>query len=104
MKGSEFKFLAMSMLLSGFSAGYIHAESHSEAVRMYVSQQESQCKGVVLDETGETVIGASVLVKVRLMVPSRVWMAVFYSKCEKRGCGGHFVCRLQGCGTHMERN
>ena len=37
MKGSEFKFLAMSMLLSGFSAGYIHAESHSEAVRMYVS-------------------------------------------------------------------
>ena len=63
MKGSEFKFLAMSMLLSGFSAGYIHAESHSEAVRMYVSQQESQCKGVVLDETGETVIGASVLVK-----------------------------------------
>lgn len=32
MKGSEFKFLAMSMLLSGFSAGYIHAESHSEAV------------------------------------------------------------------------
>lgn len=43
MKGSEFKFLAMSMLLSGFSAGYIHAESHSEAVRMYVSQQESQC-------------------------------------------------------------
>lgn len=63
MKGSEFKFLAMSMLLSGFSAGYIHAESHSEAVRMYVFQQESQCKGVVLDETGETVIGASVLVK-----------------------------------------
>lgn len=40
MKGSEFKFLAMSMLLSGFSAGYIHAESHSEVV----SQQESQCK------------------------------------------------------------
>ena len=30
---------------------------------MYVSQQENECKGVVLDETGETVIGASVLVK-----------------------------------------
>ena len=44
MKGSEFKFLAMSMLLSGFSAGYIHAESHSEAVRMYVSQQEVNVK------------------------------------------------------------
>ena len=30
---------------------------------MYVSQQENECKGFVLDETGETVIGASVLVK-----------------------------------------
>lgn len=39
MKGSEFKFLAMSMLLSGFSAGYIHAESHSEAVRMYLNRK-----------------------------------------------------------------
>ena len=50
MRKIKFKFLAMSMLLSGFSAGYIHAESHSRP-RTYVSQQESQCKGVVLDET-----------------------------------------------------
>lgn len=63
MKRTEFKLLAITTLLSGFSVGYIHAEIHSEAVRMYVSQQENECKGVVLDETGETVIGASVLVK-----------------------------------------
>lgn len=63
MKRTEFKLLAITTLLSGFSVGYIHAETHSEAVRMYVSQQENECKGVVLDETGETVIGASVLVK-----------------------------------------
>lgn len=63
MKRTEFKLLAVTVLLSGFSVGYIHAGTHLEAVRMYVSQQESECKGVVLDETGETVIGASVLVK-----------------------------------------
>lgn len=63
MKRTEFKLLAITMLLSGFSVGYVHAETHSEAVRMYAPQQESQCKGVVLDETGESVIGASVLVK-----------------------------------------
>lgn len=63
MKRTEFKLLAVTVLLSGFSVGYIHAGTHLEAVRMYVSQQENECKGVVLDETGETVIGASVLVK-----------------------------------------
>lgn len=63
MKRTEFKLMAITMLLSGFSVGYIHAETHSEAVRMRVSQQENQCKGVVLDESGESVIGASVLVK-----------------------------------------
>lgn len=51
MERTELKFLAM-LLLSGFSAGSIHAETHSEAVRMYVSQQENSCKGVVVDESG----------------------------------------------------
>ena len=63
MKRTEFKLLTITMLLSGFSVGYIHAETYADAVGMYSFQQENQCKGVVLDETGETIIGASVLVK-----------------------------------------
>ena len=63
MKKSEFKLLTISMLLSSITGGYIHAETHAGAVRMYISQQENQCKGIVLDESGETIIGASVLVK-----------------------------------------
>lgn len=48
MKRTEFKLLAITTLLSGFSVGYIHAETHSEAVRMYVSQQENDLNSATL--------------------------------------------------------
>lgn len=51
------------LLLSGFSTGYVQAVPHAAAVEMYSVQQDNTCTGVVVDQNGETVIGASVVVK-----------------------------------------
>lgn len=51
------------LLLSGFSTGYVQAASHAAAVEMHSVQQDNACTGVVVDQNGETVIGASVVVK-----------------------------------------
>lgn len=51
------------LLLSGFSTGYVQAAPHAAAVEMHSVQQDNACTGVVVDQNGETVIGASVVVK-----------------------------------------
>lgn len=51
------------LLLSGFSTGYLQAASPVVAAGVYVVQQENACTGIVLDQNGESVIGASVVVK-----------------------------------------
>lgn len=51
------------LLLSGFSTGYVQAAPHAAAVEMHSVQQDHACTGVVVDQNGETVIGASVVVK-----------------------------------------
>ena len=51
------------LLLSGFSTGYVQAAPHAAAVEMHSVQQDNAGTGVVVDQNGETVIGASVVVK-----------------------------------------
>lgn len=63
MKKERLKLVSAMLLLSGFSTGYVQAVPHAAAVEMYSVQQDNTCTGVVVDQNGETVIGASVVVK-----------------------------------------
>lgn len=53
----------MMLFLMGASAGTAYATPFLSIGDAGITQQNSECKGVVKDVTGETVIGASVLVK-----------------------------------------
>ena len=53
----------MMLLLGSLSTGLVHATIGMDVAGTNVVQQESVCKGVVTDANGETVIGASVVVK-----------------------------------------
>ena len=60
----RFNSVSMLLALSGaFPVGVAYAEPVPEAAAVRSVQQQSECTGVVIDETGETVIGASVVVK-----------------------------------------
>ena len=63
MKKERLKLVSAMLLLSGFSTGYVQAAPHAAAVEMHSVQQDNACTGVVVDQNGETVIGASVVVK-----------------------------------------
>ena len=54
---------AFLLLLSAMAAGSAYAASPIPASGAMIAQQNGTCTGVVLDSTGETVIGASVVVK-----------------------------------------
>ena len=51
------------LLLSGFSTGYPQAAPYAATTGMYSAQQNNVCTGIVVDQNGETVIGASLVVK-----------------------------------------
>lgn len=51
------------LLLSGFSTGYLQAAPYAATTGMYSAQQNNVCTGIVVDQNGETVIGASLVVK-----------------------------------------
>ena len=57
------KTVSMMLFLMGASTGAAYAVSSMEADDVKITQQSGTCTGVVLDATGETVIGASVVVK-----------------------------------------
>ena len=56
------KSVSMVLFLMG-TTGAAYAAAYPGTADVQIAQQESTCKGVVKDVTGETVIGASVLVK-----------------------------------------
>ena len=72
MRREQFKLVSAILLLSGFSTGYMQAAPHAAATGVSIVQQDNTCKGVVLDQNGESVIGASVVVKGRRL-PLRAW-------------------------------
>lgn len=45
-----------------------------------VVQQAKTVKGTVVDETGEPVIGASVMVKVPVWAALQIWMVILHSR------------------------
>ena len=57
------KFLGLALFLLAGGSGTLYASSGNEANPMAVQQQGESCTGIVKDETGESVIGASVVVK-----------------------------------------
>lgn len=64
MKKERLKLASAMLLLSGFSIGYIKAAPYVTGTEVYAVQQQGQtCTGVVVDQNGEAVIGASVVVK-----------------------------------------
>lgn len=63
MKKERLKLVSAMLLLSGFSTGYMQAAPYAEAANMYAVQQNNTCTGIVVDQNGETIIGASVIVK-----------------------------------------
>lgn len=58
-----FKSISMALLLSSIPSGAALAVSNLGVTDVNITQQSSQCSGVVKDANGETVIGASVVVK-----------------------------------------
>lgn len=57
------KTVGMILLLGSMSTGLAHAAFETSVAGTNVVQQGSVCKGIVKDANGETVIGASVVVK-----------------------------------------
>ena len=51
------------LFLMGLSTGAAYAVSNTGTDDVRITQQSATCTGVVTDSTGETVIGASVVVK-----------------------------------------
>ena len=63
MRREQLKLVSAILLLSGFSTGFMQAAPHTAATGVSIVQQDNTCTGVVLDQNGESVIGASVVVK-----------------------------------------
>lgn len=59
----QLKTISMVLFLSSLSTGVTYAVAIPESDSVHSPQQSGICKGVVKDATGETVIGASVVVK-----------------------------------------
>lgn len=59
----RFKSVSMMLFLMGASTGAAMAIPASGMDDVRIMQQSGSCTGVVKDATGETVIGASVVVK-----------------------------------------
>ena len=57
------KSVSMMLFLMGASTGAAYAVSNPGVTDVKITQQSGTCTGVVIDATGETVIGASVIVK-----------------------------------------
>ena len=61
------KSVSMMLFLMGASTGAAYAVSNPGITDVKIAQQDGACTGIVKDATGETVIGASVVVKGTIM-------------------------------------
>jgi len=63
MTKEQLKSVSALLFLSGISTGFIQAAPHVDAMGVQSVQQNNACTGIVVDQNGETIIGASVVVK-----------------------------------------
>lgn len=63
MTKEHLKSLSAFLLLSGLPCGLMQAMPDVEAVKLQVVQLQTTCAGFVTDCDGESIIGASVVVK-----------------------------------------
>ena len=59
----NFKSVSMLLFLSAIGGGTVYAVSGESVTGIDAIQQKGTCTGIVKDATGETVIGASIIVK-----------------------------------------
>ena len=83
------KSVSMLLFLMGTTTGAAYAVPVSGITDVEITQQSETCTGVVKDGTGETVIGASVIVK--------GWQFHF-NQCKEWRCNSDFIRRLQNSG------
>lgn len=57
------KSVGMCLLLGSLSTGMTYADVSTNKAEIDIVQQSGICQGIVKDATGESVIGASVIVK-----------------------------------------
>lgn len=57
------KSVSMLLFLAGLSTGIAYADQPKEKLEFDIVQQATTCQGIVKDATGESIIGASVVVK-----------------------------------------
>ena len=62
------KSVSMMLFLMGASTGAAYAVSNPGITDVKIAQQDGACTGIVKDATGETVIGASVVVKRKVLL------------------------------------
>lgn len=62
----QVKTVGMLLALSALPMGAAYAGTVTSPTAVHNVQAEAECKGVVLDATGEPMIGASVLLKARV--------------------------------------
>ena len=63
MNKKSLKLVSAMLFLSGLPSGYIQTALGTTVAGIQVIQQNGTCTGIVTDQNGETVIGASVVVK-----------------------------------------
>ncbi len=59
----KFRSVSLLLLLFGFSSGVAHSVTLPNESYLESTQQSKNCTGVVKDSSGETIVGASVIVK-----------------------------------------
>ena len=81
--------VSLFLALSGLPLGIANALD-TGVQNLSISQQENTCKGVVKDSKGETIIGASVVVK-----GTSNGTITDIVKCKKRSYYSNFFCWIQ---------
>ena len=100
----NFKTVSMLLFLGAMSTGIANAAADMGVAGTNIVQQGSVCKGIVKDATGETVIGASVVVKGTTNGTITGLDGDFeLSNVEKRSNNPDFICRIHNSGSCMER-
>ena len=96
------KSVSMLLFLMGASTGAAYAVAKPGVTDVKITQQSGTCTGIVKDATGETVIGASVVVKGTTNGTITGLDGDFsLSNVKRYHC--YFFCRISDTGSKMDR-